>query len=272
MWGWGGGSQVRPYVTPGRSERRSSTAVAPLRTNARLEMGFTNAASQLLLPGNSSQGGLNDEGSALVTAEVNPLAASSTASWGDDPALRAMYRCCPRCCVLTAREFDACHRCHASFESMITSASAREIEALQNVSQDSSYGRRLLFVQHRSQVEEAGVAARPGTAAYAAEVFQTVTDASRSTSTRLLLEDKPDDGVIKLDGWLALTDGDAGGARLWNREDVRKFVQREDVEALCVEYIMAHARKIMVDGELVQVSWGPSLMCGCGGAGHLWRW
>eukprot|EP00966_Prymnesium_polylepis_P141233 3261703-Prymnesium_polylepis.1 len=32
-------------------------------------MGFTNAVSQLLLPGNSSQGGLNDEGSALVTAD-----------------------------------------------------------------------------------------------------------------------------------------------------------------------------------------------------------
>ena len=133
---------------------------------------------------------------------------------------------------------------------MTTTASAKEIEALQSVSQDSSYGHSLLFVQHRAQVEEAGVAARPGTAAYAAEAFQNVTDASRSKSTRLLLEDRPDVGVIKLDGWLALADGDVGGARVWNREDVRKFVQREDVEALCAEYIMAHIRTIRVYGEL----------------------
>ena len=137
---------------------------------------------------------------------------------------------------------------------MTTTASAKEIEALQSVSQDSSYGRSLLFVQHRAQVEEAGVAARPGTAAYAAEVFQNVTDASRSRSTtRLLLEDRPDVGVVKLDVWLALADGDVGGARVWNREDVRKFVQRKDVEALCAEYIMAHIRTIRVYGELVQV-------------------
>ena len=115
--GGGGASHVVPYVTPGRSEGRSSMVAAARRTNARLAMDFTNAASQLLLPGNSSQGRLNDEGSAIVSVEVNPLAASSTASWGDDPALRGKYRCCPRCCVLTAREFDACHRCHASFES-----------------------------------------------------------------------------------------------------------------------------------------------------------
>eukprot|EP00966_Prymnesium_polylepis_P144294 3331865-Prymnesium_polylepis.1 len=107
---------------------------------------------------------------------------------------------------------------------MTSTASAKEIEALQSVSQDSSYGRSLLFVQHRAQVKEAGVAARPGTAAYAGEVFQTVTDAPRSRSTRHLLEDKPDDGVIKLDGWLALADGDVGGARVWNRENARKFV------------------------------------------------
>jgi hypothetical protein len=86
----------------------------------------------------------------------------------------------------------------------------------------------------------------------------------------LLLEARPDVGVIKLDGWLTLADGDVGGARVWNLEDVRKFVQREDVEALCAENIMAHRsdiRTIRVYGELVCGERLPSLRCVCRGVG-----
>ena len=54
-------------------------------------------------------------------------------------------------------------------------------------------------------------------------------------------------GANLLDGWLAVMT--CGRLRVWNREDIRKYVDDDDAAALCTEYVLAYGRVLVVDGQ-----------------------
>ena len=115
--------------------------------------------------------------------------------------------------------------------------------------EESAYGRSLVYLQGRSQVEGAGVAATPGSVGYQNAVFDRVRNPSGVAEQ--LVEASIPEGPLHLDGWLALVSN--GKHRAYTRDDVLAFVRSGEVEALLSEFIDSHCRVIRTDPELKPV-------------------
>ena len=176
-------------------------------------------------------------------------------TWGSVAHVRASHWMCMQCRVPNPMASGTCMKCHTAHDSLGAYPSTEELDAILTNAQASYYGRGLAFLQGKQQSEAPGVAARPGTAGYSNAVFADVRDASlngRGGSLVKEIQPKVEEGVVRFDGWLALTT--SGSVRIWEREQVRAFLASEDTEALTSEYIMAHTRTIRVGGnQLVQV-------------------
>ena len=190
-------------------------------------------------------------------AQVPPDAGSVTARvWGTVASARAEYWLCMQCRATNVNSLATCVRCERPREALTSFASTEEIAAIHANAMSCSYGRSLAFLQGKQQSEGPGVAAQPGSAAYCNAVFAQVQNEAfngKGGSSVKDIQPKVEEGVIRFDGWLALTTN--GAARIWEREQVRACIAREDTEALTSEYIMAHTRTIRVAGNrLVQVA------------------
>ena len=190
-----------------------------------------------------------------LIAAYPPTALTAT-NWRLSRAMRESHWCCPNCSSVVSKAVTTCITCGAAHRDMTLSTPAAEVAAVTADAQSSSYGRSLRFTAGREQMVGEGVGALPSSSNYASLVFARNADIGRTDERNDLIEARPTNGVIRLDGWLALqTAESANPVRLFGREDVRSsFAPHPNVEALCTEWVQDHARRIMVaDGVEVQV-------------------
>ena len=174
---------------------------------------------------------------AVVVAATEVAGSAITpAMWRSSIALRDDHWMCVRCSVVMHKSEDICKACKASFASMTTYAGQDELDALEWVRNSCAYGRSLVYASGRTQVEAAGVDATPGTPGYAAAVFARTNVLFRRPGDTVRVEPMLSCEVNGFDGWLLFrTAESANRARVASRADCRKFVERDDVEALITD-------------------------------------
>ena len=225
-------------------ERPGGGAVAPASPGARSTVGGAIGSGQHL----QLLDAISSPGVRAASMRASALAVRSrvdASTWRANASLQLTHRLCVRCDVVTARaDGDSCSACGEAFGTMTAYGSPAELSAFDNLSRRTGYGRSLVCLQGRAQIQTAGAAVAPGSEGYALAVFARNEALFSRDAKRALIEPKVDPGVSKLDAYLALhTDG---AARIYTRDDVRAFAEREDVEALVTEYVQTHGSVISV--------------------------
>ena len=125
--------------------------------------------------------------------------------------------------------------------------------ALTTISEASAYGRKLLFLRGRGQVERLACGAVPGTPGYTEAVRRSNIEAFAPVSR--VLDPIPRAWVVLLDGYLAVVH--AAKYRVWSRQDCLAVIRLEETEGLLGEFLGTFARTVSVCVEgiyrLVQV-------------------
>ena len=125
--------------------------------------------------------------------------------------------------------------------------------ALTTISEASAYGRKLLFLRGRGQVERLACGAVPGTPGYTEAVRRGNIEAFAPVSR--VLDPIPRAWVVLLDGYLAVVH--AAKYRVWSRQDCLAVIRLEETEGLLGEFLGTFARTVSVCVEgiyrLVQV-------------------
>ena len=110
----------------------------------------------------------------------------------------------------------------------------------------AAYGRNLRYSQSADQVESEAVPVAPGMPGYQDAVYGTLTTTFSTSRADRRFEPKIREGANLFDGWLAVVT--SGRLRVWNRDDIRKYVNDDDAAALCTEFVLSHGRVVAVDG------------------------
>ena len=235
-------------------ERSGGGAVAPAPANARSTVGGAIGSGQHL----QLLDAISSPGVRAASMRASALAVRSrvdASTWRANASLQLTHRLCVRCDVVTARaDGDSCTACGEAFGTMTAYGSPAELSAFDNLSERTAYGRSLVCLQGRAQVETAGAAIAPGSEGYALSVFARNESLFTRHQQRTRIEAMVHAGVSKLDAFVALHTN--GAARVYTREDVRAFAERDDVEALVTEYVQSHGSIISIGGgaSKVQVS------------------
>ena len=150
------------------------------------------------------------------------------------------------CNGLNSKDAGTCTRCGSHLSAMIPHMSREEAAAVEENAQRTGYGRNLMYSQSAQQVESEAVPVAPGMSGYQEAVFGSLATTFATSRADRRIEPMIRAGANLLDGWLAVMT--CGRLRVWNRDDIRKYVNDDDAAALCTEFVLSHGRVVAVDG------------------------
>ena len=141
--------------------------------------------------------------------------ALQVANWRSSAHMREGNWCCPNCRAVVPKADRTCSKCGAAHSDMSMSASAAEVAAVAADAGSCAYGRGLKFAQRREQSLGEGVGALPSSPNYSTLVFDRTASIGHSDGLQTtLIEPRPENGVVRLDGWMALQTGESVHQRL----------------------------------------------------------
>ena len=171
---------------------------------------------------------------------------ASSAPWSSNPVMRQTHWKCLNCKSVIPKDVRKCTTCGTDLEAMMPYMSNEEAAAVDSNAQRSAYGRKLRFSQSADQVESEAVPVAPGMPGYQDAVYGTLTTTFSTSRADRRFEPKIREGANLFDGWLAVVT--SGRLRVWNRDDIHKYVNDDDAAALCTEFVLSHGRVVAVDG------------------------